>query len=151
MADTQRYVTCQVEKVLVGVEADIVQEVTASMELTPVPFAPPAVAGLLNLRGNIVTAIDLRRCLDLTERAADEDFLNLIVKTEDGFTSLLVDRVGDLIEVDGRDLGPLPVTLSGPLRELSTGVHEVAGRLLLVLDTRVVLERSASDVTTSGG
>jgi purine-binding chemotaxis protein CheW len=110
-----------------------------------VPLAPALVSGLLNLRGHIVTAIDLRRCLELRERPAGQQPVNVILRSDGGSVSLLVDRVGDVIEVDDADRSPAPRTLRGRLGELVRGVHKLDGQLLLVFDTDAALAFSAGE------
>src|ERR1700746_2142964 len=82
-----------------GVDVLKVQEIIRYQEMTRVPLAPPVVRGLINLRGQIVTAIDLRRRLELTDRPADQLPINVVVHTDDGAVSLLVDEIGDVLEV----------------------------------------------------
>src|SRR5882672_741583 len=141
-SEKRRYASCRVGHLLVGVEVDAVKEVTAGAELTPVPLAPPVVSGLVNLRGKIVTAIDLRRSLQLAERPADQPPTHLILQAEDGSIGLLVDAVGDVLDVDENDFEPPPGTLRGDLRELITGAYKLERGLLLVLNTERVVEES---------
>jgi purine-binding chemotaxis protein CheW len=151
IAKRQSYTSCLVDNLLVGVKVEEVQEVHSGSELTPVPLAPVFVSGLLNLRGEIVTAVDLRRCLQVGERPTDQRPVNLILRTDDGCVSLLVDEVGDVMEVDEQDAEAPPRTLRGRSRELITTVYKLEGRLLLVLDTKEVLAFSASEpVSTTG-
>jgi purine-binding chemotaxis protein CheW len=145
MASEKRYASCRVGDLLVGVAVDAVQEVTASAELTPVPLAPPVVRGLVNLRGRIVTAIDLRRSLHLVDRPADQLPINVILQTDGGSIGLLVDAVGDVLDVDEDDCKPPPETLPGQLRELMTGAYRLDGGLLLVLNTERVVEESNAE------
>ena len=143
MASEKRsYASCRVGHLLVGVAVDAVQEVTADAELTPVPLAPPVVSGLLNLRGRIVTAIDLRRSLQLPDRPADQPPINLILRADGGSIGLLVDAVGDVLDVDEDDFEPPPGTLRGQLRELITGAYKLDRGLLLVLNTERAVEES---------
>lgn len=139
MAGTQQFASFVVGELLLGIEVERVQEVTGMTDLTPVPLAPPAVRGVLNLRGQIVTAIDLRQCLDLGDGLDRERLVNLILRTPDGCTSLLVDEVGDVVEANDDDFELPPATLRGRLRELIRGAYKLDGRLLLVLDTDRVL------------
>ena len=118
---------------LFGVDAQTVQEVIRYQEMTRVPMAPPAVSGLINLRGQIVTAIDLRTRLGLTPRPADKLPMNVVVRSDDGAVSLLVDQIGDVIEVDADNFEAPPDTLQGPARELVQGAYKLDGRLLLLL------------------
>lgn len=143
MAPTTRYASCRVGGLLIGVNVDAVQELTAGSDMTPVPLASPLVSGLLNLRGEIVTAIDLRRCLQLDDRPAGQRPVHVILRTADECVSLLVDEVGDVLAVDGDDFEQPPRTLQGPLRALISGAHKLDGELLLALDIDGVLAVSA--------
>lgn len=117
-----------------GIEVQTIQEVICYQTMTPVPLAPPTVSGLINLRGQIVTAIDLRARLELPPRAGDRLPTNVIVRTPDGAVSLLVDEIGDVVDVDPALYEARPETLEGRARELVTGVYKLDGRLLLVVD-----------------
>jgi purine-binding chemotaxis protein CheW len=123
-----------VDGLFFGIEVAKVQEVMGAIYMTPVPLAPPAVRGLINLRGQIVTSIDLRCCLQLNERPADQVPVNLILYTDDGCTSLLVDDVGEVLEVDETTFEPPPETLQGRPRELIRGAYKLDNRLMHVLD-----------------
>jgi purine-binding chemotaxis protein CheW len=145
MPSEKRYASCRVGHLLVGVPVDAVQEVTASAELTPVPLASPVVSGLMNLRGRIVTAIDLRRSLQLADRPADQPPINLILRADGGSIGLQVDAVGDVLDVDEDDFEPPPGTLRGRLRELITGAYKLDRDLLLVLNTERIVEESHAE------
>jgi purine-binding chemotaxis protein CheW len=103
--------------------------------MTSVPLAPVVVSGLINLRGQIVTAIDLRRRLELRERPDGELPMNVVLKGEDGAVSLLVDEIGDVLEVEQQSFEPPPENLTGTTRALIRGAYKLENRLLLVLDT----------------
>lgn len=137
----------------IGLPSLRIQEVTRRETFTPVPLAPEAVLGLVNLRGQIVTAIDLRRRLGLADvrgpsaagsgpedglqASAGGGRLNVVVETEDGLVSLVVDEIGDVFDADADRLLAPPATLLGPIREVSTGVLPLgdgAGELVLILD-----------------
>ena len=90
---------------------------------------------MINLRGQIVLAIDLRLRLCLGERPEGELPMNVVVRTPDGAVSLLVDQIGDVIDVEPSTFEPPPETLRGPLRPMIFGVHKLTGKLLHVLDT----------------
>lgn len=140
MADKQQYSSFIVDDLFFGVEVEKVQEVMSGAVITPVPLARPIVRGLINLRGQIVTAIDLRRCLGLAERPSDKPQVNLIIYTNDGCASLLVDQVGDVVGVDENEFESIPATLQGLSRELIRGAYKLDGRLLLILDTDKVID-----------
>ena len=112
-----------------------VQEVIRAQAMTRVPLAPMAVTGLINLRGQIVTAIDLRRRLGLADRPVGVEAMNVVVRTDDGAVSLLVDEIGDVLEVTADAFEPPPETLDPTARGLIRGVYKLADRLLLVLET----------------
>ena len=145
MSETTLYASCRVGDLLVGVNVEAVQEVTEGSELTPVPLASPLISGLLNLRGEIVTAIDLRRCLLLDERPAGLQPVHVILRTADRSVSLLVDEVGEVLVVESDDFEAPPRTLRGRLRELISGAYKLDGGLLLALDIDGVLAVSAGD------
>ena len=131
----QQFCTFTLDGFLFGVEVSSVQEVIRFQEMTEVPLAHRVVRGLINLRGQIVTALDLRRRLELTERPEGEHPMNIVVRTEDGAVSFLVDDIGDVVEVDGSNFERPPETLRGVARSLIIGAHKLDHRLLLVLDT----------------
>jgi purine-binding chemotaxis protein CheW len=139
VAEKKQFATCLVDDLFFGIEVERVQEVTKGLDVTPVPLAPPQVRGLLNLRGQIVTAIDLRCCLQLTERPADESRVHMILDAGEGAVSLLVDDVGGVLEVDEDDFELPPETLRGRSRELIRGAYKLDESLLLVLDTDRIL------------
>jgi purine-binding chemotaxis protein CheW len=122
-----------------GVEVEKVQEVIRYQAMTRVPLAPPVVRGLINLRGQIVMALDLRRRLELPERADDALPMNVVVRTDDGALSLLVDEIGDVLEVDEGFFERPPDTLQGGLRELILGAYKLKDRLLLSLDIEKIV------------
>ncbi len=135
MAHTSQFCTFYLDKLLFGVELKSVQEVIRSLEMTKVPLAPEVVSGLINLRGQIVTAVDLRRRLELEPRPPGLPPMNVVVRTEDGAVSLLVDEIGDVVEVGEATFERPPATLRGMVRTMILGVHKLNGPLMHVLDT----------------
>ena len=127
-----------------GVEVQKVQEVIRYQEMTRVPLAPPVVRGLINLRGQIVTAIDMRRRLDLPKLPEDQLPMNVVIRTDDGPVSLLVDEIGDVMEVDADSYERPPETLRGPARDLIEGAYKLNGRLLLTLNSDRAVSVGAS-------
>jgi purine-binding chemotaxis protein CheW len=134
MAHEGLYCTFFVHGLYLGVEVTRVQEVIRFQPLTEVPLTQRMIAGLMNLRGQIVTAIDLRERLSLPGRAEDEQPTNVVVHSDDGAVSLLVDEIGDVILVDESAFERPPETLDERARELIRGAYKLKGRLLLVLD-----------------
>ena len=140
MADERQFCTFFLDKLFFGVEVEKVQEIIRYQEMTRVPLAPPVVAGLINLRGQIVTAIDLRRRLDLAERPTEHLPLNVVVQISDETVSFLVDEIGDVLEVDAQDFESPPDTLTGNVRHLIRGAYKLKETLLLILDIEKVVE-----------
>ena len=142
---TQQFSTFHLDGHLMGIEVVKVQEVIRAQRLTNVPLAPPEVRGLINLRGQIVTALDLRRRLDLAERPErSPEPTNVVVRTAEGSVSLLVDEIGDVLTVDDEAFERPPDTVDGVARTLIRGAYKLDGRLLLVLDTEKAVSLTAA-------
>jgi purine-binding chemotaxis protein CheW len=137
-APKQQLCTFRVAGIHFGVDVLHVQEVIRFLEITEVPLAPRAVVGLINLRGEIVTAIDMRRRLMLPERAPGELPMNVVLRNADSIVSLLVDCIGDVLEVEHEAMDPPPETLDGVTREVVRAVYKLDDTLLLVLEANAV-------------
>jgi purine-binding chemotaxis protein CheW len=122
-----------------GLDVLKVQEIVRHQQLTRVPLAHRVVRGLINLRGQIVTALDLRRRLDLPDRDEDFESVNVVVQTDDGAVSLLVDEIGDVVEVTEQQFERPPETLQGQAREVIQGAYKLPDRLLVVLDPELIV------------
>jgi purine-binding chemotaxis protein CheW len=136
--------TFQVENLLLGLPVKDVQEILRPQAMTTVPLAPAVVEGLINLRGQIVTALDLRQRMGLADHAREKRPMNIVVRAGESATSLLVDAVGDVVEVEPEALEPAPDNLPEATREVVSGIHQLEGRLLLVLDLERVLREKAA-------
>lgn len=144
MAEPISYCTFWLDGQRFGIEVLEVQEVLRIQSMTPVPLAPVAITGLINLRGQIITAIDLRERLELPTRDEGAPSVNIVVRTEEGPVSLLVDKIGGVLEVDRADFELPPETLVGAGRDLIAGVYKVDGPLLHVLEVRRVISELVS-------
>ena len=142
MAEGQQFCTFFLDNHYFGVEVEKVQEVLRFQDMTYVPLAPEVVRGLINLRGQIVTAIDTRRRLNLPPRPDDKLPMNVIIRADDGAMSLLVDEIGDVLEINEETFEEVPDTVQGLSRELLRGVYKLEGRLLLVLNTEKAIDLS---------
>jgi purine-binding chemotaxis protein CheW len=140
MPTDRQYCTFYLDDIFFGVEVEKVQEVVSYQEMTRVPLAPPVVRGLINLRGQIVTALELRRRLELPERPAGRNPVNVVVRAGDVPTSLLVDQIGDVLEVSEEAFERPPETLQGVGRELIVGAYKLKDRLLLILNMEKVVD-----------
>jgi purine-binding chemotaxis protein CheW len=142
MTNTKQFCTFFLNGLFFGVEVLKVQEVIRYQAMTRVPLAPATIQGLINLRGQIVTAIDLRRRLELAPREANQLPMNVVVRSDDGAVSLLVDEIGDVVEIQDDIYERPPETLKGVGRELVQGVYKLKERLLLILDTEKTVNLS---------
>ena len=139
MSATQQYCTFYLGDQYFGLDVLRVQEIVRHQPLTRVPLAHPMVRGLMNLRGQIVTAIDLRKRLDLPESEAGSEPVNVVIQTDDGAVSLLVDEIGDVLEVGEEQFERPPETLRGLTRDLILGAYKLTDRLLVILDPDLVV------------
>ena len=130
---------------LYGLDVTRVQEVLRQVPITRLPLAPPAVRGLINLRGRIVPAIDLRHVLGLAPSATGAAGGHLIVFDGASPVSLVVDSIGDVRHAAGAGLVPVPHTLTGPARDLVAGAVPLPDELLFVLDLDRTLDRAFAD------
>ena len=137
---SRQFATFEVAEQLFGVEVDTVQEVLSYNEYTPVPLAPSAVGGLFNLRGQVIAAVDLRVQLGLARQAMQGPVMNVILRGDGEPVSLLVDRIGEVVDLDDDTFEPPPDTLSGPTRELVVGTFKLDGRLMLALDVNQAVD-----------
>jgi purine-binding chemotaxis protein CheW len=131
-----QYATFFVADLFFGVDVLRVQEVLQFQHMTRVPRAPGIVEGLINLRGQIVIAIDMRRRLGLPPRPPDQTPMNVVVRTADGAVSLLVDEIGDVLDLDPAAYERPPQNLDPAAREIICGIYKLKDRLLLVLDAQ---------------
>jgi purine-binding chemotaxis protein CheW len=135
-ATSGQLATFRLDGDLYGIEVEHVQEVLRSQGLTRVPLAPPAVAGLINLRGQVVTAIELRERLGRPPRPEGTDAVVIVVRLHGEAVSLLVDSIADVVDVDASFFEAPPDTLEGQARDLIRGAYKLDGQLLLALDVQ---------------
>jgi purine-binding chemotaxis protein CheW len=134
-----RYCTFRLGDLLIGIDVRRVQEVLRHDHMTPVPLAPPEVRGLINLRGQIVTSVDLRQQLGL---ATDRDLAaSVVIRAGDEIFSLLVEEVGDVVSPSHDDYEPVPAGVPARVRQVVVGTFKLSGKLLLVLDLDRVAAR----------
>jgi len=138
--EARRYATFHVAGLFFGIDVLKVQEVLQYQEMTQVPLAPEVVQGLINLRGQIVTALDMRRRLGLPDRGPSESPMNIVVRTDDGAVSLLVDEIGNVVDCPGDAYEQPPENMPVAQRTLIDGVYKLEGKLLLILNTRMALD-----------
>ncbi|WP_232678143.1 chemotaxis protein CheW [Nocardioides sp. R-C-SC26] len=146
----RQYCTFWVDGLHFGISVEHVQEVLRYQQMTGVPCAPEAVLGLINLRGQIVTALDLRCRLGLPSRGADELPMNVIVRSRGEVVSLLVDDIGDVMDADEFTLQPAPANMPATVQDVVTGVLPLADSILLVLDADAAVDVSSTEPNPGG-
>ena len=147
MSEPKQFCTFYINDTLLGIEVTAVQEVLKYQEVTQIPLAASEIQGLINLRGQIITAINLRSRMNLPPCKNDRQSMNVITRINNEVVSFLVDSVGDVLEVEDESFEPVPSTVDSATRDLASGVYKLEGnRLLLVLDII-----KAAHVSTSEG
>src|SRR5215472_5860859 len=139
-AATAEYVTVLLGGQLFGLPISRVQDVFMPERLTRVPLAPPEVAGVLNLRGRIVTAIDMRGRLALPQRDDKRPPMAIGIECKGESYGLVIDAVGEVVTLDESDREPNPVNLDAALARISAGIHRLERQLLVILDVDRVLD-----------
>lgn len=140
MNEKKQFCTFFLEREMFGIDVLNIQEVMRCQETTDVPLAPPVICGLLNLRGSIVSTIDLRRRFGMQRLEADRSPMNIVTQTGTGLASFLVDRIGEVIEVDESTFEMPPETLDGETRHLIHGVYKLDSGLLQILNVERVAD-----------
>lgn len=138
--DSREYVTAKIENQLCGIPVLKVQDVLGPQKITRVPLAPPEVAGSLNLRGRIVTAVDLRIRMGLPGRSEETGEMSIVIENHGELYSLIVDSVGDVMKMSLETFERNPATLDTLWRTFSAGVHRLSEGLLVVLDVDTLLD-----------
>jgi len=142
---TKDYVTMYIENQLFGIPVLTVQDVLGPQKITRIPLAPREVAGSLNLRGRIVTAIDVRLRLGLPPRPANERGMSVVVDQGGELYSLMVDQVGEVLSLPNAKFERNPPILDPLWRDFSQGIYRLEGKLLVVLDVATLLEFTRTD------
>jgi purine-binding chemotaxis protein CheW len=140
----EQYVSFWVDGQLLGVPVSAVQEVLNSQNIARTPRSKPEIAGLLNLRGQIVTAVDLRMSLCLPPLGDEKSSMNVVLRFRGESFSLLVDEVGDVFDVSKESILPVPRTLNAHWLKVTTGVVRQESGLFIILDVATVLGLPAS-------
>jgi len=136
MANIQQFCTFYLQDQFFGVPVQQVQEVIRYQEMTRVPLMPEVIRGLINLRGQIVMAVDLRKRFGMEDRPESQKPMNVVIRSDDGAVSFLVDEIGDVIEVEEDCAEQPPETLPADTRELLQGVYKLKDHLLLELNIK---------------
>ena len=143
--DSSLYVTMKIVNQMFGVQVLTVHDVLGPQRITHIPLAPREVAGALNLRGRIVTAIDMRVRLGLEPRSTDDPGMSIVVESRNELYSLMVDSVGEVLSLRRDDYERSPATMDSRWREVSSGIFRLDGMLLVVLDVERILKFANSE------
>ena len=133
------YVTMRIDHQLFGVSVKHVRDVLRSQKITPIPLAKQEVAGSLNLRGRIVTVIDVRKRLRLATECKSDKPMFVVVEHKGDLYSLMVDSVGEVLTVSAGSIERSPAHLGGSWKEVATGIHKLSGELLVIIDIHTLL------------
>jgi purine-binding chemotaxis protein CheW len=133
-------VTAMIGGQLFGLPILQVQDVFAVTRLTRVPIAPPEIAGLLNLRGRIVTLIDLRRRFGFATTTTGGQQMAVGIESKGESYGLLIDSIGEVMRLDANEREPVPVNLDPQIAAIAVGIHRLDGRLLVVADVERILD-----------
>lgn len=136
----REYVTATVGGQLCGLPVMQVQDVLGPQQITPIPLANTEIAGSLNLRGRIVTAIDLRMRLGMVARDTDDKGMSVVVEHQNELYSLMVDNVGEVLKLSGNQIERNPPTLDALWRRFSEGVFRLETGLLVIFDVNNLLD-----------
>jgi purine-binding chemotaxis protein CheW len=139
VSEAELFLTLAVAGQPCGVPVLVVRDVLGPQSITRIPLAPAEIAGAMNLRGRIVTAVDLRRRLNLPPRGKDQQPMSIVVELGGELYSMLADSVGEVVPLRAEECAPNPPTLDPLWREVSRGVHRRDGQLLVMLDVDRVL------------
>ncbi len=143
--NSQEFVTFTIAEQLFGIPVLQVQDVLSSYHITPIPLAPPEITGSLNLRGRVITAIDVRIRLGLPRRAADAKSMSIVAENGGELYSLMVDRVGEVLALSPSAFERNLPTLDAKFRAFSEGIYRLDDQLLVVLDVNRLLDYERSD------
>ncbi len=143
--ETEEFVTFTIAGQLFGIPVLQIQDVLSSYQITPIPLAPPEITGSLNLRGRVVTAIDVRLRLGLSARAKEAESMSIVAEDEGELYSLMVDSVGEVLALSKSEYERNPPTLDAKFRAFSEGIYRLDKQLLVVLDVDRLLSYERSD------
>ncbi len=143
--ETEEFVTFTIAGQLFGITVLQIQDVLSSYQITPIPLAPPEITGSLNLRGRVVTAIDVRLRLGLSARPKEAESMSIVAENEGELYSLMVDSVGEVLALSQSAYERNLPTLDPKFRAFADGIYRLDKQLLVVLDVNRLLDYERSD------
>lgn len=136
----QQFVTMRLDEQWFGISVRAVQDVLRNLTISRIPLAPRAVAGALNIRGRVVTAIDMRTRLNMPTKEYGNNTMYVVVEYEQELFALIVDAVGDVLTLSMREFEPVPSNFSPDWREISAGVFKLEKKLMVIIDVIHVID-----------
>ena len=143
--ETEEFVTFTIAGQLFGIPVLQIQDVLSSYQITPIPLAPPEIKGSLNLRGRVVTAVDVRLRLGLSARPREAESMSIVAENEGELYSLMVDSVGEVLALSQSAYERNLPTLDAKFRAFSDGIYRLDDQLLVVLDVNRLLNYDRTD------
>lgn len=137
--ETRMLVTMRVDSQLFGIPVNNVRDVLREQHVAPIPLAPEEVRGSINLRGRIVTVVDMRKRLRLAEKEGKHSHMFVVVEHAGEFYSLMVDSVGEVLTIPAAQVEKTPANIAASWREVATGIHRLEGELLVLIDIGTLL------------
>ncbi len=144
LVDHEEFATMFVGGLMFGIQVSVIQDILAETCIVPVPLTPDDIRGVINLRGRVVTAIDLRRRLQMPLENDQSTFMSTVVEFESEYYSLLVDKVGEVVTLPINGLERNPPTLQMEIAKFSKGIYRLQDKLLVILDIKKILTFSES-------
>jgi len=139
-APSADFLSVYIDEQLFGIPVLQVQDVLGNQTITKIPLAPPEISGSLNLRGRIVTAVDVRCRLGLSPKGKKQKIVGVVVEYKNELYSLIIDKVGDVLTLRNETFEPSPATLDPKWQEISQGIHQLDDELLIILDVPKLLD-----------
>ena len=144
MASSKRYATFYLNSIFFGIQVEKVQEFLEYVDITPIPLSLPVLPGIINLRGQILTTIDLKARMKLEAGGFSGKPMMMVIRTSEGPMNLLVDKIGGVVDVDPELLEEPTETLNAGVRSVTSQVCKLDKQLLLVLDTEKIIQIPAA-------
>ena len=138
--DVPQIATFHVGNLLLGVHIDVVQEINRQLDVTRVPHAPETVLGVINLRGEVVTVVDIRTLLNMPKREITDQCRCVVIHSQDELVGVLVDRVADILSIPQDEIDPAPANIDGVEGRFFQGVHALDNGVVVLLDVEQLLE-----------
>ncbi len=146
----RQYLVMRIDQQPFGMLVDNIQDVLSPMKITPIPLSPPEVKGAMNLRGRIVTAINLRSILGISDNEEKEQYRSVILEIDGNLYSIIIDSVSEVLDISDNEIDRLPENISDRWRDVSTGVYSMENELMIFLDADKLFSKNDENVEEIG-